>query len=58
MSDKNIMTGLKQKFVEKWAAAGRAGSDNMDDEERVGRPHKISPKSCEVSAAVEARTVQ
>jgi hypothetical protein len=38
-------TGLSRKFVERWAAAGRKGTEDVNDQPKYGRPHAISPPS-------------
>eukprot|EP00656_Telonema_subtile_P039366 TRINITY_DN44484_c0_g1_i1.p1 TRINITY_DN44484_c0_g1~~TRINITY_DN44484_c0_g1_i1.p1 ORF type:complete len:332 (+),score=66.97 TRINITY_DN44484_c0_g1_i1:78-1073(+) len=47
MSNLNIVThtGLARSFVERWAAVGRSGVQDVSDKPRPGRPHAISPKS-------------
>ena len=45
MSNANIMTftGLKKSFVDQWAAAGRASSEDVKNKPQAGRPYAISP---------------
>jgi transposase len=43
--DIRTFTGLGIKFIEHWAAKGRAGCQDVGDAPRPGRPHAISPKS-------------